>query len=281
MLGKLIRYDFKRQWKLLGVAYGISSIMGIGVALLRLLADYTDILALRYVTVAGTVFCGVAAVVLIVGTWIYALLYFRSNLLKDEGYLMHTLPAKPEQLYISKLITFIIYVALSIVVAYLCIAMAMGNARLLGDVFRQMTMELPETGTRILMWSVAYVVVMGIITMIIHLGCLVLGYTWRFKNASAVNRDLLSVGIYLVLHFVIQIASVVMLLVYLLVKYGNFISQIEVLDQAMNQAASAFETEIYSYITGVMGISAVTYLVVGVVMLVVSLRRLRLNLDLQ
>lgn len=281
MLGKLMRYDFKRQWKLLGVVYGIASIMGIGVAVLRLLADYTDIMVLSYATTLGTAFCCVVAVVVIVGTWIYALLYFRSNLLKDEGYLMHTLPAKPEHLYFSKLINFMIYVALSIIVAYLCVGMAFGDIGIFAKVINESTAALPETGVKIWAWSAAYVVEMGIATMILHLGCLIIGYTWR--SASAVNRDLLSVVIYLILHFVLQIASVVLLLVYLLVKYGNFAGQINELDQAMNQAASgsAYETEFYSYFLGILGVSAVAYLIVGAVMLAVSLKRFRLKLDLQ
>lgn len=281
MLGKLIRYDFKRQWKLLGIVYGIVSIMGIGVAVLRLLADYTDILLLRYLTTFGTGFCCVIAVVMIVGTWIYALLYFRSNLLKDEGYLMHTLPAKPEQLYFSKLINFMVYVVLSIVVAYLCVGMAFGDIGIYGRIIAESTAELPETGVKIWVWSAAYVVEMGIATMILHLGCLIIGYTWR--SASAINRDLLSVGVYLILHFVLQIASVGILLIYLFVKYGNFVNQIIELDQTMDQASSgiAFETEFFSYFSGILGVSAVAYLIVGIVMLVVSLRRFRMRLDLQ
>ena len=281
MLGKLVRYDFKRQWKLLGVVYAIASIMGIGVAILRLLADYTDILVLRYLTTFGTGFCCVVAVVIIVGTWIYALLYFRSNLLKDEGYLMHTLPAEPEQLYFSKLINFMVYVVLSIIVAYLCIGMAFGDIGIYGKIISESIAELPETGVKIWLWSAAYVVEMGIATMILHLGCLIIGYTWR--SASTINRDLVSVVIYVILHFVIQIASVALLLLYLLVKYGNFVSQIIDLDQTMDQAASgaAFETEFYSYFSGLLGVSAVTYLIVGVIMLLISLKRFRLKLDLQ
>lgn len=281
MLGKLVRYDFKRQWKLLGVVYGIASIMGIGVAVLRLLADYTDITVLGYATTLGTAFCCVIAVALIIGTWIYALLYFRSNLLKDEGYLMHTLPAKPEQLYFSKLINFMVYIVLSIIVAYLCIGMAFGDIGIYGKVIREISVTLPEIGIKIFVWSAAYLVETGVVTMILHLGCLIIGYTWR--SASAVNRDLLSVVVYLILHFVIQIGSVVTLMIYLFATYGNFVGEMMELDQAMDQAASTaeFEAEFSSYFSGILGVSSAIYLIVGVVMLVISLRRFRLKLDLQ
>ena len=179
------------------------------------------------------------------------------------------------------MINFMIYVVLSIIVAYLSISMAFCDIGIYSKVIGESMAALPETGVKIFVLSAVYVVEMGMATMILHLGCLIIGYTWR--SASAINRDLLSVIIFLISRFVMQIASVGMLLLYLLIKYGNFVSQIIELDQTMDQATSGatFETEFYSYFSGILGVSAVLYLIVGVVMLAVSLKRFRLKLDLQ
>jgi uncharacterized membrane protein YuzA (DUF378 family) len=105
MLGKLTKYELKATARFFLPLYGALILMA---ALNRLTMDIS---ARNITSVLMNVLSSIsmtAYVILIVGifalTFIVMLQRFYKNLVKDEGYLMFTLPVKVWQLVVSKLI---------------------------------------------------------------------------------------------------------------------------------------------------------------------------------
>lgn len=112
MLGKLMKYELKACGRIFIPLYiailVVAAIIGI--------FSNTQILQvpviLIFVLMALFIALGVMTVVLI-------LQRFKKNLLEDEGYLMFTLPVSVKSLILSKYLTSLIYMVLSIIVAIL------------------------------------------------------------------------------------------------------------------------------------------------------------------
>ncbi len=128
MLGKLIRYDFKAQLK-----------VHLGVYLILALAALTEFILLKLqkahpaagifdvlggFSAAAFVIAMIAAAVT---TFIYSIMRYRKNLLKDEGYLMHTLPVSSAQLHGSKLITSVLWEVVDCIVMGTALTAVLGN----------------------------------------------------------------------------------------------------------------------------------------------------------
>lgn len=103
MLGKLLKYDFKSLAKTMMP----SCIAAIGLAILtrimNMLADYSNLFAIPNGFIS--VMFVLIVIVFPVLVCIYTIVKFYQNLIKDEGYLMHTLPVSKHQLVLSKLIS--------------------------------------------------------------------------------------------------------------------------------------------------------------------------------
>lgn len=112
MLGKLMKYELKACGRIFIPIY----ICILAVAAIIGAFSNTQILQvpviLGFVLIALFVALGVMTVVLI-------LQRFKKNLLEDEGYLMFTIPVSVKSLILSKYLTSLIYMVLSIIVAIL------------------------------------------------------------------------------------------------------------------------------------------------------------------
>ena len=93
MLGKLIGYDNRIQSKFFGGVYAVMGVLaGIAAVLKALNEHFNHVIVLQYAYQIAWVICRAAVIAVIVGSIIYVIALFRNNLLKDEGYFMHTLP---------------------------------------------------------------------------------------------------------------------------------------------------------------------------------------------
>jgi hypothetical protein len=101
MLGKLLRYEFKALLRILPALYLAILVLAVAAGLNRSLAeDYVRDPLGRYLEPAlGMMFLALFVVNLIV-----VILRFRDNFLRDEGYLMFTLPVTERELAASKAI---------------------------------------------------------------------------------------------------------------------------------------------------------------------------------
>lgn len=266
MLGKLIRYDLKVQLKFLIWAYLLTGVFaGISAVVSGLKKAFPKNTLIEGFGVITFGICVFAIIVMIVGTGIYVVLYFRKNLLKDEGYLMNTLPVTAGNLYFSKFVTAIIYFALSCVIAYLCYGIGTLNLTWGKDIFEGVV--LPSN-----VWLYVVSIAVGMIASLAQFYVsLCIGYTW--KTASSTNRDLLSIVAYVIIYMAQQVASVAFLVIFVAAKYFDAISNIE---EVLLTDSEAFE-----FMNGILVISDVLAVLALIVFSWLSIRRMRRNLNLE
>ena len=104
MTGKLIKYEFRSMIKQIGIVWlalpavaVIFSLSNWAISQMHIIPDgmsiFGDIILLITTFLYGGIFMALAAV-----TCLIVLMRFYKGLLRDEGYLMHTLPVKTWQL---------------------------------------------------------------------------------------------------------------------------------------------------------------------------------------
>ena len=148
MTGKLIKYEFRSVIRQIGVLWAATPIM----AIIFMLIDKFYMQSEAFETgksafastlqiISGFVYAGVF-LALLVATVLIVLQRFYKGLLRDEGYLMHTLPVKPWQLITAKGFTAFVVVIISGIIAVISIFFLMGVSisisdlgELLGDIF--------------------------------------------------------------------------------------------------------------------------------------------------
>lgn len=113
MLSKLLKYDFKSLSKILIPVYLVSLLLALLTRVINMLANQFNVFS-----VPSGFISGIFVVVLIaipIATFIFTILKFYQNLIKDEGYLMHTLPVSKNSLILSKTISSTVFIILSFV----------------------------------------------------------------------------------------------------------------------------------------------------------------------
>ena len=121
MLGKLLKYDLKTNFKFLAIFYVLVALFAV---ITRILFAVNNSL---FLTILAYIFNG-ATIAMIANILINNLMriwvYFKGNLYGDEGYLMHTLPVPRKNLYTSKFLMGLITLIVStlVIVASMMIA---------------------------------------------------------------------------------------------------------------------------------------------------------------
>ena len=121
MLGKLLKYDLKANFKFLAIFYTLAVVFAIVTRILFAVSDSLFLTILAYIFNGATI--AMIANILInnlMRVWVY----FKGNLYGDEGYLMHTLPVPRKCLYTSKFLMGLITLTVSTVVIVVTMAIA-------------------------------------------------------------------------------------------------------------------------------------------------------------
>lgn len=128
MLGKLIKYDILADYKRYGIVFAAMLLFSI---LLAALDRLTDVFKGNRFFEIMTVICAIlfmaAFIVMFTMIMVIATIRFYKNLVRDEGYLMHTLPVNTWELIASKFITTYIWAAAAVVVAGICFGIVAGE----------------------------------------------------------------------------------------------------------------------------------------------------------
>ena len=111
MLGKLIKQEFRATGRILLPVMGAMLVLAglANLSLRSMVNDVTQIRILRILMILTVVFFGLAVVVTIVMAVVIMVSRFYRNLLKDEGYLMFTLPVSVHELIWSKLLVSLVW----------------------------------------------------------------------------------------------------------------------------------------------------------------------------
>lgn len=278
MLGKLLKYDMKRQMKLLLAAYLVVGLTAGVSAIFRLVytnfEDTTGVLK-----VVSTLTSGMAiltTVVMVAGTLIYTVLYFRKNLFKDEGYLMHTLPVKTWQLYSSKLIVGTLYSYLSALVAVAAMCLAFLHVP---SVFELMSVVLAAGVPKWLIIVTIITIALSIPTSLIQFYVsLAFGYTIQTNTKTPVNKDLMSVISYIVLYMVQQVFSIGIIIIWAVMNVGK-ITDSELMGSVAMSGTQAAD-QVFRMMGGIYAIIISLMVLLSVVLSVLSVWRMQKHLNL-
>ena len=128
MLGKLLKYDFRAMWKQFSIiwpaALAIALINRFTLPFNRGSGSSAGVKSELLSMITITMFVGVMCAMFVVAM-VFVLTRFYRGLLGDEGYLMHTLPVKPWQLVLSKLICAVVVTVTNVVVSILAMFLMM------------------------------------------------------------------------------------------------------------------------------------------------------------
>ena len=128
MLGKLIKYDILADYKRYGIVFAAMLMFSL---LLMALDRLTDMFKENRFFEVMMIVCAMlffaAAVVMFTMIFVIATIRFYKNLVRDEGYLMHTLPVPTWQLILAKFTTMYIWSAAAVIVTGLCLGIVSGE----------------------------------------------------------------------------------------------------------------------------------------------------------
>lgn len=203
MLGKLLKYEFKAQYKLyLGVWAAVLLFAGTAA-----LGDIFNNIVFSIISGMSVILTVIASFAMFIMTLVLSVYRYYTNLIKDEGYLMHTLPVKPIYLHIVKLIVPVIYFIVDVVIFVLAISL-MGRSF---DWINSIVHEIQQEGLITNAWGFILLAVYMIAGILISLSqfyaCLNVG------SLSASNKGVMAFVAYIVCYVINQILSLMALLV--------------------------------------------------------------------
>lgn len=276
MLGKLFKYDMKIQMKILGMAYLIMGIIaGIAAIVEGIRRNFDDRLGI--LRIAGVVTTGLATAAMVavfLGTIFYAVFFYRKNLLKDQGYLMHTLPVKTWQLYLSKWLssTLCLFVSAIVILAGICLTfLRIPNVSDILDGMKASGMP---------MWYIALLLAIVIVSIPISLtqfyAALSFGYTIQTNTTTPVNKDLLSVISYIVIYMIQQVLSLGVMMITALAYVGKTSD----IDELLKSGGMESMKTMVDITGGMYVIVLIVCVVIGIVTSVLSVWRMKKHLNL-
>ena len=212
MLRKLLKHEFRATGRIMGPLYLVLLVTALCANFSTRVMDSADN---RLLNILGTLVV-MAFVVAIIGVCFmsFALMLqrFYRNLLRDEGYIMFTLPASVHQQVWSKLIVSVVWFAASAVVVMLACVIAVYQVGFVMDFFRvmhrileNMTAYYALNGTAIALELLALCFVSGAAFALQFYAAMAVGHS--FSN----HKMALSVVFFFAFQFVSQIVGTVLL----------------------------------------------------------------------
>ena len=212
MLAKLLKYDFKSMMKLLPLLWGASIVLAF--------INHFTVTSRAFQSggvllgIIGTIIPMLLFVAVVIGmsvmTLIYIMLRYYKGLLKDEGYLMFTLPVKPWQLITSKgiaAVTVTVITGIAGIASGLILIPWESSSTFLSSVFRTLTSTRHfSTLELIVLWIEAIIIILASIAKSVYqiYAAISLGHLFRK------HRVAMSFVMYIAINIVLTvIASVI------------------------------------------------------------------------
>lgn len=177
MLRKLLKYDLRANMKIYLFIWPAIVIFAV-IERMAISADLEGKAAAILISTTTTIFV-LAVVAAMIFAVIISIVRFYSGLLRDEGYLMFTLPVKTWQLLLSKLLTAVLTVAVTTLISVISIAFLFDGIQGFYDTFHSLweVMDMPTGLTLGLTCSIALVSIFVSILQV-YLSCS-LGHLFR------------------------------------------------------------------------------------------------------
>ena len=203
-LSKLLKYDLRANLKIYLLVWPCIIAFAL-LSRLALAADWHGRAATILTATTVTLFI-LAVIAACAFALIISIIRFYSGLLRDEGYLMFTLPVRPWQLLLSKFITAILTIAVTAVISFFSVILVFdgvdGLLTLLKDLLTRMDFPSGLTLTLILL-LLFFSMCAGILQ--IYLSCSI-GHLFRSKRI--LWSVLVYYGISMALEVVVMIVSI-------------------------------------------------------------------------
>jgi hypothetical protein len=204
MLGKLLKYDFKFMAKSTMFVYILTLLLAVVIKVIDLLKDKISILVfMQSLTILLFV---IALFATFLYTFFVAVKYFYNNMLKDEGYLTHTLPVEKSKLLLSKGIVAVALHVISVLVIILALVIVFYKKGLLGD-FSSFVNTLAPGVNKVLLWGV--LIATMVLSYLQYLFGFVLALSWGHSKFSSKMVKSFVYGI--VIYMVWQMASFILM----------------------------------------------------------------------
>ena len=224
MLDKLIKYDLKAGGRIISVIYLFMLLCAVFVRITGMLSNALDGFignAMGYLWMFTMFIMILSVVAVCVVTLVLILLRYRNNLLRDEGYLMHTLPVSAVSLYFSKIITSLIFFIgdIAVIILSFIISGIPAEFGFKWDSFVKMLTTFHYGAKEYGVNGTLYIIVIIVLFIIClyesisqFFASINIGYSISGKG---VNRDLISVAVYIATYIILQVVMVLYLQLYL------------------------------------------------------------------
>ena len=216
MLGRLIKHEFRATARIMLPVMGALAALALLANLsMRGLADnITDVPILRVFLVLIVVFYGIAIVAAAVMAVVLMVTRFYRNLLKDEGYLMFTLPVSVHELIWAKLIVSLVWFTATGLL--ICLLITLTGLNLSASNLEMILRELPSRaeirqmldglGIRGLLNTMILQAVLGVLLGSVST-CLHFYAAMSLGHMFTKNKVLLSVVFYVLISFVFNFVN--------------------------------------------------------------------------
>lgn len=278
MLNKLVKYDLKAGRRIFGAMYLFIMICAV---IARIMAALGGIESMDsngsvfFYFYAGSFFLMILSIVVsctITVVWI--ILRYRNNLLRDEGYLMHTLPVTSLNLYFGKMISSIILYLADIIVIFAAFIIS-GLPKIIGigwDDFVRFRINMGKSVYYIRGYIfIVFFAVLLFIALYMALAqifaSLNIGYVLPFGKGN--SRDLVSIVVYIITYIIMQIIGLVTVVATAFISIGR--SGFELMA----------EDEVIRYVYCMFGACMVVFIVISLIYSTISIKLMQTKLDLE
>lgn len=205
MLSKLIKYDLKSLSKFLLPSFIVVFSLALFNRIGYQLSTFISLMKIPYAFITAFYFMAVFFLPFVI--CIVAGINFYQNLIKDEGYLMNTLPVKKSSLILSKLISFSISFIISILISVFAIIIGSYNVYFDSKIIN-LALDLLEAADKLFIVNLLLSSFLGVIMqqLMIYLG---ITFGQRHNKSKGVMSFIYIIAIY----YVTQILTSMLLIV--------------------------------------------------------------------
>lgn len=211
MLGKLLKYDLKAEYKTYGILYIVLILTSfLSLITSKILDNYPKnivVEAIQKLFIAGV---SVLSFSIFIITIVFSISRFYKNLLKDEGYLMHTLPVSTSQLILSKYIAFFIWSIAAAVVVFFAVSISAGGFEWINIFAQGYRKGFEIVNHQDFTKFNIYLIILIVITPLAFMSHVYLSFA--IGQLSNKNKLGMSVAAFVVIYFVEQIVSTIITL---------------------------------------------------------------------
>lgn len=202
MLGKLLKYDIKAEFKSLLPMYIITLMMPIAIRIMDVLAANFSVLNTFY----GLLLFMYVMVLIGIYVWtlVVAVKHFYASILKDEGYLTNTLPVKRSHIILSKeIVSLLTFIATTIIVIIsLFIGIYHGGIKEFFDMISQLlSVNYDLDSLNMIFWFIIVMLISYVSQIQIFYLAMLLGQT------RSTNKIMFSFVFGIIIYIVIQIIA--------------------------------------------------------------------------